>query len=103
MEKDKRKRLIDVLPLLLTTVIAISACFSAYFSYQTIKITREQKRIQSRQEIFGYVKAILDMANEYSKKTKDDKTVQIEGESDNLLKNAKDKIPNESLQTDPNH
>jgi hypothetical protein len=78
MEKNKRKNILDLLPMILTTVIAVSACFSTYFSYQSIKIASAQKRIQFREEIFGYIKAFLEMANRQSKELKDDKAIKIE-------------------------
>ena len=77
MEKDKRKYLFDILPLMLTTVIAVAACFTAYVSFQAIKIANEQKRIQSRQEIFDYIKIFLKIAMEHSKRTKHDKKLKL--------------------------
>lgn len=102
MENNKRKYLLDLLPIILTTVIAISACFSTYFSYQAIKIASEQKRIQSRQEILGYIKTFLEMAAEYSKKTVDDETIKVDGKANNLKESTKNKTPNKSLQADQN-
>ena len=84
MQNNKRKYLLDLLPIILTTMIALSACFSTYFSYQTIKIAREQKRIQSRQEIFGYIKTFLEMAKEHSNEKVDNETIKADDKASNL-------------------
>lgn len=63
-----RRKVIELLPLILTAIIAVAACLSTYYSYKSIKIASELKGIQSRQEIFGYIKDFLEMATEYSGK-----------------------------------
>jgi hypothetical protein len=52
--KRMKHKIFDLLPLLLTVVIAVAACFSSYYSYQAVRIASEARNIQSRQEIVGY-------------------------------------------------
>jgi len=65
----KFKPFFDLLPLILTAAIAVATCLAAYFSYQSVKIASELKGIQSRQEVFGYIKEFLELVAKHSKET----------------------------------
>ena len=64
MRFSRETLLRDLLPLLLTAIIAVSACVSSYYAYKSAQIATEMTRIQSRQEIFEYVSAILTSLSE---------------------------------------
>lgn len=65
-DRFNRRHFASLIPLILTAIIALAACFSSYFSYQSVKIATELKHIQSREEIFGYIKEFIEMAAKFS-------------------------------------
>ncbi len=66
-DRFSRRAFASLIPLILTAIIALGACLSSYFSYRSIEIASEMKQIQSREEIFGYIKEFIEMAGKFSK------------------------------------
>lgn len=58
----RRKLLtLEILPLLLTAVIAIAAAFSTYFSYKVAVIASIQENREQRQELTEWIKLLSDI------------------------------------------
>ena len=61
MLDDKRRVVFfQIIPLLLTSVIAIATCLSTYFSYQTAIISAEQNNREARKEFIQWVTLLRD-------------------------------------------
>jgi cell division protein FtsL len=68
MNNDKRKIFtLELLPLALTTIIALSACFSTYYTYQTAKIASGQENRERRKEIIEWVTLLKGIAETVNK------------------------------------
>lgn len=73
MSYEKRKLLIaEILPLVLTAIIAVTACISTYFTYKTAKIASGQESREKRNEIIEWVnllKSISETVNKLDQKS----------------------------------
>ena len=75
MQSEVRKVLtLEMLPLFLTAVIAVSACISTYFTYQTAKIASEQVAREQRRELIEWVTLFKELSESVKKLEQNEKS-----------------------------
>ena len=75
MQSEARKVLtVEMLPLLLTAVIAVAACISTYFTYQTAKIASEQVAREQRRELIEWVTLFKELSETVKKLEQNEKS-----------------------------
>ena len=58
--EDRRKIMFNILPLLLTAIIAVATCFASYFSYRSVQLASEQNDREARKELIQWVTLLRD-------------------------------------------
>jgi len=89
MSTAKRKLItLEVLPLLLTAIIAISACASTYFAYQTAIIASGQESREERKELIQWMSLLKDLAESVSKLQKQEEPESTHSDNKTSERNA---------------
>ncbi|USI29245.1 hypothetical protein ACD631_02565 [Alteromonas macleodii] len=88
MENRRKILTIEILPLALTSIIAVATCLSTYFSYRTAVIANGQESREQRKEILEWVKMISDVM---------DRVEKMEEKSDSASSSSEDSSSNKPL------
>ena len=74
---------LEILPLILTAIIAVTACLSTYFTYKTAQIVQGQESREKRKELAQWISVmneVLNTVNALEEKVGDQSTEKNDGE-----------------------
>jgi|TARA_R110001583_G_scaffold131437_1_gene283169 cell division protein FtsL len=54
---------LEILPLILTAIIAVTACLSTYFTYKTAQIVQGQESREKRKELAQWISVMNEVLN----------------------------------------
>lgn len=74
---------LEIIPLILTAIIAVTACLSTYFTYKTAQIVQVQESREKRKELAQWISVmneVLNTVNALEEKVEDQSTEKNDGE-----------------------
>lgn len=67
MENRRKILTLEVMPLVLTAIIAVATCVSSYYAYKTAMIVSGQESREKRKEIIEWIKLLSEFTEKVEK------------------------------------